>query len=245
MTPIRVLLVDDEQMVAEALALRLSEIAGVIVVGRQRASEQVLAYDVASLAPDIVLIDVEPLGGSATTVLSGILDGWALGKIIVLTASRDITLAVASARGGCVGWLPKDCSLEELLTAIRGVQRGEAWFPPAILGAVLRALRSDLAAHRARTRLGDLLSRREREVLAGVAAGKSDHEIAVKLGIAVKTVRTHTTTLRAKLGVHSRRALVEAAVASGLAYAEGRGSTRPNDVVRLMHEDEPHGRTTP
>jgi DNA-binding NarL/FixJ family response regulator len=245
MPPIRVLLVDDEQMFAEALALRLSEVGGVIVVGRHRTSEPWLSYDVASVSPDVVLIDVEPLGGSATAVLSAMLDGWPLGKIVVLTASRDITLAVAAARGGCVGWLAKECSLEELLSAIRGVQRGDAWFAPPILGAVLRALRSDLAAHRARNRLGDLLSRREREVLAGIAAGKSDHEIALELGIAVKTVRTHTTTLRAKLGVHTRRALVEAAVGSGLPSSAGRGTARPNDVVRLMHEEEPNGKTTP
>lgn len=245
MAPLRVLLVDDEQMFAETLALRLSEVTGVIVIGRQRTSEPWLTYEVASLSPDVVLIDVEPLGASVTTVLAAMLDSAPLGKIVVLTASRDVTLAVAAARGGCVGWLAKDRSLDELMTAIRGVQRGEAWFPPPILGAVLRALRSDLAAHRARTRLADLLSRREREVLAGIAAGKSDQEIATELGIAVKTVRTHTTTLRAKLGVHTRRALVEAAFASGLSSAGGRGGTRPNDVARLMHEEEPRSRTTP
>lgn len=241
MPPIRVLLVDDEEMFAETLALRLSEVGGVVVAGRLRASQPWLAYDVASLAPDVVLIDPEPLGGNAQAVLAAILDSWPSGKIVALTGGRDVSLAVAVARAGGVGWVSKDRNIDELLDVVRGVYRGEAWYTPAYLGAVLRALRADAARQRNRVRPGELLSHRELEVLAGVVAGQTDGEIADDLGIAVKTVRTHTATLRAKLGVRSRRGLIEAAEGYVSHSPPARGSTRANDVVRLMHKDEPPG----
>jgi DNA-binding NarL/FixJ family response regulator len=119
--------------------------------------------------------------------------------------------------------VPKDSSADELVAVLRGVCAGDAWYPPDLLGPVLRALRSDVRQAADRTGPLDVLSRRERDVLTAMLAGAPAKQIADDLAISVDTVRTHTKSILAKLGVHSRLEAVRVARTAGLRPEAGGG----------------------
>ena len=112
--------------------------------------------------------------------------------------------------------MSKQQDAAELETVLRGVVAGSAWFPPRILGAVLRELRADIDSALYGGDLLSVLSRREREVLLGMVQGKQARQIGAELMISLDTVRTHTRNVFAKLDVHSRLEAVRIAHLAGM-----------------------------
>jgi DNA-binding NarL/FixJ family response regulator len=227
--PIRVLLIDDQQMLIEALAARLSATPDIVVVGHCRTQDPRPDVLAALLRPDVITIDVAQ-AHDAATLLTLLRAAWPPARIVVLTASRDPQQALDAARAGADGWVPKQSALDVLAHALRCAGQGQSYFPPEQLGAVLRELRADVGrAQRAgavgragvgRAGVGraqrqegplDVLTRRERDVLMCLAQGHCLAEIAGELGMSANTVRTHTNKIFAKLRVHSR---LEAAAAA-------------------------------
>jgi NarL family two-component system response regulator LiaR len=123
--------------------------------------------------------------------------------------------AVEAARAGVAAWVAKEQGAAELEVALRGVIKGESWFPPHMLGEILRELRADARRAQADDELG-MLSKREREVLLAMMDGKRGLQIATDLTISADTVRTHIRNIFAKLDVHSRLEAVRVARAAGL-----------------------------
>ncbi|HWE89970.1 MAG TPA: response regulator transcription factor [Pseudonocardiaceae bacterium] len=216
MIPVRVLLVDDHLMLTEALAARLSAVPDLWVVGRCDPDDPKLAETARRLRPDVVTVEVEAVGVAAGTLLERLATAVPAAQLVVLTAGHDVGHAVQAARAGAAAWVSKECGVEELVGVLRGVRQGHAWYPPQVLGVVLRELRDD--ARRARDRSGplDALSNRERDVLRLMVAGRGPREIAEALLISADTVRTHTRNVFGKLGVHSRLAAVTLARSAGL-----------------------------
>ncbi len=210
----RVVVVDDHQMLTEALTVALSAEADLRVVDRAAPTDADLAARVTRLRPDVVVIDVEPCGAAAADVVAGL--AAAAGHVVVLTASRDAVRMAAVVRAGAVGWLSKSGPSAALPAAIRAVCAGEACFTPADLGAVLRVWAADGPAHDGRDALLAPLSRQERRVLGGLVDGATSADLAAALGVSVGTVRAHTHNLFGKLGVHSRLEAVRVARAAGL-----------------------------
>jgi DNA-binding NarL/FixJ family response regulator len=139
--------------------------------------------------------------------------------LIVLAEDDDVGAAVAAARAGAVGWVAPGVSIGELVDLIRAVAEGGGAYPARHLGAVLRALRSDVEhASTSTTRLGALTDR-ELYVLRLLVEGLATREMATRLGLSVNTVRTHTHRIFRKLGVHHRLEAVRVARAAGLAPA--------------------------
>ena len=221
----RLLMVDDHAMLTEALTARLSVVDDIWVVGRCSTTDHALPEMAPRLLPDVITVD--PTGTSGGRVVRELREMSPSSGVAVLTGSRDVEQAVDAARAGASAWVPKESAIEELTAVLRGVCRGDAWFPPDVLGAVLRELRSD--ARRAGERAGplDVLSDRERDVLMGMATGKRAARIAEELVISAETVRTHTRSILAKLRVHSQLEAVSVARAAGLrvpAPADGDGT---------------------
>lgn len=202
----RVLLVDDLVMLADALALRLSSVPDMLLLGRYATGDPDLIRDVATLVPDVIVIDPAPAGASAGRLLTALRQGRPQAQIVVLTGSSDTNLAVMAAKAGVASWVDKASSTDHLVEVLRGVRNGQAWFPAPALGAILRALREEGDEQSGPSHSLDALSPREHEVLAAIAAGKSPDVIARELSISVNTVRTHTSSILTKLGVHSRLA---------------------------------------
>jgi two-component system, NarL family, response regulator LiaR len=240
MDVLRLVLVDDYRMVTEALASRLSSAPDLWVAGCSQTDDPRLPEIIRWLRPDIVLIDVEPLGFAVAEVLGRIRTAWPQARIIVVSADDDVSHAVDAARAGADAWVSKNQGADQLETVLRGVARGHSWFPPEMLGEVLRGLREDVREARESTNLLDTLSPRELDVLTSMAKGKRARQIAAELMISADTVRTHTRSIFGKLEVHSRIEAVSVAWAAGLRPAEAQPP--PGGRAAGADDERPAGR---
>jgi NarL family two-component system response regulator LiaR len=201
--PVRVLLVDDQQMLVEALAAKLSATPDIVVVGHCTTHDPQLGGLAMVARPDVITVEVAQ-AGEAASLLTMFRTAWPPARFVVLTGSHDPDQAVETARAGADGWVSKESSIEELIHALRCVARGHASFPSEYLGRVLGELRADVGRVQRREGPLETLTPRERDVLMCLAQGCSRAEIAAELGMSAHTVRTHTNKIFAKLGVHSR-----------------------------------------
>jgi len=202
----RLLLVDDYRMVTEALASRLSAAPDLWVAGCCSTDDPQLPEVVRWLRPDEVLARLKA--------------AWPAAHLVVVSGDHDVAHAVEAARAGAAAWVSKEQGADELETVLRGVCQGHSWFPPQMLGEILRELRDDIRRAQEDSDPLDVLSPRERDVLASMAEGKRGRQIAEELLISTDTVRTHTRSIFTKLDVHSRLEAVRVARAAGLRLPE-------------------------
>jgi DNA-binding NarL/FixJ family response regulator len=173
------------------------------------------------LRPDLVIMDVrmpELDGVEATRLL---LDGPDEGvKVIILTTYHADDAVYAALRAGASGFLLKDAAPDELISAIRAVQEGDAWLDPPVARRLLLdfAARADRLANS--PAVVDLLTAREREVLILMAHGFSNTEIAQRLVLSMATVKTHVGRVLMKLGVRDRAQAVAVAYQCGLVHPQ-------------------------
>ena len=211
---IRVLVVDDHAVVREGLRSFLDLQDGIEVVGEAADGEDAVSA-ASRLDPDVVLMDlVMPrLGGVAAMRL--LRDRAPRARVIVLTSFLDDERILPAIRAGAAGYLLKDVEPAALARAVRGATGERATIDPTVAARLLQTLSepTDPAA----TSGVEALTRRERQVLCLIAAGRSNKRIAYELGIAEKTVKTHVGHVLAKLGVTDRTQAALLAVRSGLA----------------------------
>ena len=202
MKAIKILIVDDHRVFAEAIAARLGAEADLRVVGQANTAAQALDA-VETLDPDVVLMDVE-LGGDDGIELAGRLRAIYPSLAVVVVSFLTDTVRVGQAvRAGAAGWVTKDAPTDELLAAIRGVAVGESWIPPRLLTGVLRdLLTTRRMVDEDEERLGRLTPR-ERTVLDMMADGLDRSAIAQRMFLSTNTVRTHVQNIFAKLNVRS------------------------------------------
>lgn len=204
---IRIALVDDQAIVRTGLARILSPADGFEVVAECADGRQALD-DLPKLQPDVVLMDIRmPVldGIAATAGLREVSDAIA---VLVLTTFGEDEVLWGALEAGAAGFVLKDSSAEDLIAAVRAVAGGAAWFDPAVAPRILAHYRRRVApAGRQAARL-ELLSDREREVLALIARGATNSEIAATLYLAEATVKTHIGSIFGKLGVRDRAAAI-------------------------------------
>ncbi|RRR81541.1 response regulator transcription factor [Streptomyces sp. RP5T] len=201
-SPVRLLLCDDHAVVRAGLRALLSSADGIDVVGEAATGEEALAM-AAHLRPDVVLMDLQLDGGmdgvTATRQLTAAGEGGP--RVLVLTmfdTDADITRAVEA---GATGYLLKAEQPEELFSAIRDAASGRATLSAPVADRLLTRLRSPRPA----------LSAREHEILAQLARGLGNREIARALFISEATVKTHLGRIYTKLGVETRSGAVAVA----------------------------------
>lgn len=217
--PVRVLLVDDQELVRSGLRRILRRKDGFEVVGECADGDEVVAA-VSAHRPDVVVMDLRMrrIGGiDATRLLARIPD---TPPVLALTTYEDDELLSGVLRAGACGYVLKDSPAEELIRAVRLVAAGESVLDPAITERVLRTYRAAPAAGAATGRL-DRLTGREREVLARIGRGLTNDEIARELSISVVTVKSHIGSIFAKLGVRDRAAAVVFAFDHGVVVPGG------------------------
>jgi NarL family two-component system response regulator LiaR len=192
---VRLLLVDDHELVRAGLRTFLGLQPDIEVVGEAASGEQALAL-VPRLAPDIVLLDLVLPGLSGLEVVRRLRAAHPAVKVIVLTSYAGEESVLPAVRAGVAGYLLKDVGPAELADAVRAVHAGGASLDPGVAATVLR----DVSAPRP----ADALTPREREVLRLIARGRSNRLIARDLALSEKTVKAHVSAVLAKLGVTDR-----------------------------------------
>jgi DNA-binding NarL/FixJ family response regulator len=216
---IRVLLVDDQELVRAGLRGILRESFGFQIVGECADGDEALAA-VVDAAPDIVLMDVrmKRVGGVAAT--SHLRDIRPDLPVLALTTFDDDEALAGMLRAGAAGFVLKGVPAEELHRAVRTVAGGDAWLDPAVTSRVLAVYRS--APSRTVTDPAlDHLTERERHVLTLIGQGRTNIEIAQQLYIGEGTVKTHVNHVFAKLGLRDRAAAV--------VFAYDKNLLRPGD----------------
>ena len=199
---ISVLIVDDHPVVRQGLRALLEVQDDMTVAGE--AGDGPTAISLAeSLRPDIVLLDLKLPGMDGVAVLQPLRAAGL--RVLVLTSATEPSAAAAAVRAGAAGVVYKDIDPAALVRAIRAVHDGNVLLAPEAIGSLVRGSRADT------------LTAREREVLAGIADGKSNREIARLLRVSEKTVKAHVSAVLAKLGVQDRTQAAVYAVRHGRA----------------------------
>jgi DNA-binding NarL/FixJ family response regulator len=215
---IRVLLADDQRLVRESLATLVSLLGdGIELVGTAADGEEVVA-SAARERPDVVLMDLRMPrcdGIEATRRLSAEQPDV---KVIALTTYADDASVLGALRAGARGYLTKDAGADDIRAAILAVHRGEATLDPSVQHHVVAAAIDGAAARpQQEAELPDGLTPREAEVLALIAGGLSNAEIAERLVVSPATVKSHINHLFAKASLRDRAHAVTYAYRHGLA----------------------------
>jgi two-component system, NarL family, response regulator NreC len=210
---IRVLLVDDHQMMREGLSALLCGSADIDVVGE--AADGRTALDlVRTLKPDVVVMDVGMAGLNGVEATRRIRTEYPGVKVIALSTHTDARYVHHMLEAGACGYVLKISAHEELLRALRAASRGLTYLSTEIAGLVVH--RSTHAHTTTEVSAYTSLGAREREVLQLVAEGKTSSETAQQLHISIKTVESHRRNIALKLGLHGTAELTKYAVREGL-----------------------------
>jgi DNA-binding NarL/FixJ family response regulator len=233
--PVRVLLVDDDDLMRAGLRAVLSSDASIEVIGEARDGRA--AIDRAGvLRPDLVLMDVRMPGLDGIAATRGVLAAAPAARVVILTTFEQDDYIFGALRAGASGFLLKRTRPEDLIAAVHAVAAGDSLLSPSVTRVVIDRLAHQPAPDvNSRERL-DELTPREREVLGHLARGLANGEIASTLVIEESTVKTHVKRILMKLGLRDR---VQAVI-----FAYETGLTQPGPARRVgPHPLEPTKRT--
>jgi DNA-binding NarL/FixJ family response regulator len=226
MTRISVLVGDDHAVFADALQARLARERDIGPITVAYGAREIV-HEAAAGQPAVVILDVVLGDVSGLDLIEKIHRVSSESKVMMLTAMAAVDDVVTALTRGARAWLPKTIDSDRLVRVVRGVQRGEAWLSPDLLGRVLTELTARASG---RPNPLAILTPRESEVLQCMVDGLSRPEIAVRLGLSANTVRTHTQNLIAKLEVHSTLEAVALALRHGVRASDPEQT--PAEVVR-------------
>jgi DNA-binding NarL/FixJ family response regulator len=200
---VRVLIADDQRVVREGLAIVVEGFPDTEVVGLAGDGAEALDL-VASAAPDVVLMDLRMPNVDGVEATRAIRERHPGVAVVVLTTYADDDSIVAALSAGAAGYLTKDAARDDIRRAVEAAAAGQAVLDPSVQAALLKAARQGVARPAAPTVPPDGLTDREVEVLALIASGLSNHEIAERLYVAETTVKTHVNRIFAKTGSRDR-----------------------------------------
>lgn len=224
--PIRVLVVEDHQMFADAIELLLATMDGVVYMGSVTTGEEALERCRAA-CPDVVLMDIDLPGMNGIEATPRILEVCPEARIVAITALQpDQVLAQVIEAGAC-GFVPKTQAADHLVEVVRRAAVGEMVLPSGDLVSTLMRLRNARRVRRDADALLERLTDREVEILRTIASGKSTFEIAEALFISPHTVQSHVRSILTKLGTRTKLEAVLFALRHGVIRFPSAGNSQP------------------
>ncbi len=214
---VRILLVDDHQLMREGLRKILENASGIEVVGEADDGRAAIAA-VQQLAPDIVLMDIGMNAMNGIDATRRIRKDFPHVKVVALSTHSDKRYVRNMIQAGVCGYVLKEAAGDDLIRAVQAAARGEHYLSPQITGCALETWTGQAGARS--SSVYEVLGSREREVLQLLAEGKTSKEIAVAMRLSVKTVETHRRNIGQKLGLRSIAELTKYAVREGLTPLE-------------------------
>lgn len=200
--PIRILILDDHELVRKGLRALLDQESDVLVVGEAGTCAQALAI-AKRLHPRLVLLDMKLPDASGLEACRQLLAEIPQLRVLVLTSYAEEATVVAAIRGGAHGYLLKDVNPDDLVRAIRTVAGGRGYLDPRITQQTLRWIRSGASSGVSAQGLRQL-SPQERLIMPLLAQGRTNKEIATQLGLSDKTIKNYLANIYDKLGVSRR-----------------------------------------
>jgi two-component system response regulator DegU len=209
MKPIKVLLVDDQQLVREGLRRMMDIEDDIRVIGEASSGEEAIVK-AKDLAPDVILMDIRMRGMNGIEATRQLKEQGCSAKVIILTIYEDKYLE-QSAEAGAIGYLLKDLDREDLAKAIRLAHAGQSPFAPPIASSLLKQYTKMVAVNRK-----NVLTGRQLDVLRLIASGDSNKNIAQKLYLSEATIKRESSSIFARLGATDRANAVAEAYAKNL-----------------------------
>jgi DNA-binding NarL/FixJ family response regulator len=214
-----VLIADDQRVVREGLTMVLGLMTGVEIVGSARDGEEAIAL-AEQLQPDVVLMDLRMPRCDGVEATRRLTQSGARTKVVVLTTYADDHSVIQALRAGACGFLTKDAGGPEIAAALEAAKRGESAIDPAVQHHLVKVIARTAPLEWSppdQTRLPDGLTPREAVVLALIAEGLSNTEIAERLTVTETTIKSHINHLYGKTGARDRAQAVAYAYRHGLA----------------------------
>ena len=212
MDKIRIILVDDNQLVREGIKSLLKG-AGEIQITGEASTGKELFEKLADGLPDILILDISLPDMSGIDITRKITDEYPLLKVLILSMYTDEQFILNSVKAGAKGYLPKNTTREELVEAIVAIHEGEEYYSEAVSRIMMnsylkKAREEDLSPLKSQV----ILTTRETEILKLVAEGFINKEISDRLDISIRTVETHKNHIMKKLGIKSTVELIKYAI---------------------------------
>jgi two-component system, NarL family, response regulator NreC len=218
MSDVSILLADDHSIVRKGLRSTLEEEPGYRVVGEASNGREAVRL-AEQLTPDVAIVDIGMPQLNGIDATAQILKASPQTQVLILSMHSDETYVLRALTAGAKAYLLKDTAENDVITAVKSVRQGKAYFSPAIAKTLLedyvRFLRQ-----RGLEDSYDLLTDREKEVLQLLAEGRANKEVATLLGVGVSTVETHRMNLMQKLNLHSTAEIVLYAVRKRIVPSE-------------------------
>lgn len=215
MNKIKVLITDDHKLMRQGIESMLTDAPDVEIIGLASSGEEAINMARGN-PPDVVLMDILMPGMNGIEASRWLKEIEDTIKVIIVTMEISKDYVSAAIKSGVDGYLPKDISKETLLESIRTVYKGERYFNDAIKKLIFEDFYTVEKLKNPKKTLPNQLTRREMEVLALVASGKPNKDIAEALFISVKTVETHKTHILIKLGLNNNSELIRYAVKNNI-----------------------------
>ncbi len=217
MEEIKILLVDDHQIVRDGLKVLLENLGGITIIGEADSGAD-LFRKLEVLQPDIVITDISMPDISGIEVARMISENqkWNKIKVMMLSMYNDDDFVLNSIEAGAKAYLPKNTSRQELYNAIQAVYRGDVYFEKSVSEIIVRNYVKNVRNNDSSVRKETSLSSREKEILRLIASSLSNQEIAEKLSISVRTVESHKTHIMQKLELKNSVDLIKYAIKENL-----------------------------
>lgn len=214
LTPIHIILVDDHQIVIDGIRAMLLTNKTIKIIGTALNAEKLWEL-LRHKTPQVLLLDINLPSMNGIQIAQRVLEEYPDIRILMLTANTDKSTILQTVKVGVHGFLPKECSKDELLTAIERIANGEHYFGKDIAPIVYQSFANQVSG-KSKISPNPELTEREIEVVRGFANGQSYKEIGAALFISPRTVETHKKNIFKKLHFNSQADLIKYAIKEGI-----------------------------